>query len=740
MATSKPEFQGLVLTNGSGEYCALYKRKVINTSSSIAIQYYWLPTNKSGDITDFRVNILNGIFADAETANSNYPSGYSLYADTWPSEKTLSYMYNFPFDGGDLNVFRQAIDEWVELGVNNLLIPVFWHDVFITYAAQTDNASGSWTKQDEVITYAKFKGIKVSLMIHLYLSANFIPDFWGTANNEKDIFGDYIFMSGYGNGHPSLAGSGANMMKDFYQKVVARYSVILGNQLNWVTPVITEQSEYGLNYDNSAGGLDHKTLYGYSNDSINGFRTWLQTSAVNPDYYTNIAALNAAWGTSFGSFSVVTPPATGYGVGANEYQLSEVFASNQGKDFWKYLAYGQLTKFAADLRVITNTYAPQAKFILSFGSNAPNDPLSGLRGAYDVLKWSEVSDGLKTSFGADQRNSTMALTLDFMQNYTGKKMAELHHIDYYSHGSLSVSSVKANMIASGEAAMRNGVKDLLFIGMTKHGIWFDMLKDIMRDLRPKMAQNYDSSRQTGGRSTSVSLGELLSSPGGKVGLDKWIGAGGSNENRISYTFYNSIEQGTNLLPYSLSLFDNQTYYLKQLDIKNAVYGRTETETGPYNALQQSYNASRVPFLLSAFGITYTSGTKTRSTIEIIDNNGVVWVKSVQHAGVTSTEQGGKYANNHPEFRYMPNITEDCRFWLPVPATGGYYDVKISVYDAPCRFDVYHADTNAPDGIAYNPDKAITNAGSTETIRINRNQMMQSNINHRVIKINNNKWS
>lgn len=741
MATSKPEFQGIVLSN-STNYCGLYKRIVNNTSNIATTQYYWLPTNKSGDITDFRSNVMNGTFADAATAKSsgNLPSGYSAYTDNWPNEKYLSYMYNFPFDGGDLDVFKQAIDDWVALGANNILVPIFWHDVFTSYADQTTPPSGAWDKQDAVINYVKSKGVKVSLMVHLYISANYIPAFWGSANSEKDIFGDYIFLSGYGNGHPSLAGSGANMMKDFYQRVIARYahSSFLGNQLNWITPVMTEQSEFGFNYDNSAGGFDHKALYGYSNDSIAGFRTWLQSSSLNPDYYPDILSLNTAWGTSFASFSAVTPPATGYSIGANEYQISEVFASNQGKDFWKYLAYGQLTRFATDLRNITTTYAPQAKFVLSPGGYAPNDPLCGLRATYDVIKWGEVSDGMKTVFGIDNRTDTTGLTMDYAQNYPGKLMTELHHIDYYGNGALSVASVKANMIASGEAAMKNGVKDLLFIGMTKHGVWFEMMKDIFRDLKPKMAQNYDSSRQTSG-SASVTLGELLSSPGGRIGLEKWLGAGGSNDKRINFTFVNTIEQGSNALPYSLSLYDNQTYYLKQLDIKNSVYGRTETETGPYNSLQQSYNTNRVPFLLTAFGITYPSGTKTRSIVEIIDNLGVTWVKCVQHQGVTNTEQGGKYSNNHPEFRYIPNITEDCRFWLPIPASGGYYDVKITVYDAACRFDVYHADNNAPDGIAYNPDKPTTSPGNTEIIRIDRSKMLQPNVNQRVIKINNNRW-
>lgn len=749
MATSKPEFQGIVLSN-SIDYCGLYKRIVNNTSNIATTQYYWLPTNKSGDITDYRANVMNGTFADAATATSsgNIPSGYSVYADNWPNEKYLSYMYNFPFDNSaGVQAFKDSVDAMVREGANNIVIPIFWTNIFATYDAQSSPPSNAFDPQDVFVNYAKGKGVKISLMPHLYMGASDIPNFWGVANNEKDIYGNYIAVGGYGNGHPSLAGVGADMMKDFYQKVVTHYNTLLGSQLNWISPVITEQSEYGFNYDITVSGVTGKTLYGYSNDSKAGFRAWLQSSD-NPDKYANIAALNAAWGTSYISFSDVQPPTTPYAFNSSppdmEYKLSEVFMSNQGKDFWKYLAYGQLTKFASDLRTITSTYAPSAKFVLSFGGVAPHDPLCGLRATYDVIKWGEVSDGLKTAFGVDNRNSIMSLSMDYTQNYPNKLMAELHHIDYGGgdNSNLPVDVVEPNMRASGEAAIKNGVKDMLFIGMAKHGLYFDMLKRLLAYLKPIMNQNNDNSRQTVAPSVSVTLGELLSSPGGRIGLNKWVEAGGTNQTRKEYNFDNTISPSTTDFPYTLSLFDCQTYYIRDNTTKNSYYGRVSLDVNGapvYTTLQQSYNATRVPFLLSAFGITYPSGTKTRSTLEIIDNTGVVWVKCVQSFGVTSTEQNSKYNNNHPEFRYLPYITEDCRFWLPIPASGGYYDVKITVYDAACRFDVYHADNNAPDNIAYNESKATTSAGTTETIRIDRSKMLQLNINQRVIKINNNRW-
>ncbi|WP_337043873.1 beta-galactosidase [Emticicia sp. 17c] len=741
MAITKPVFKNFVLSN-SGLYCGLYYRKVLSKTNAVGEQWYWMPTNRSGNITDMRANSLNGYYATDTAALANYPAGYTLLTDNWSSEKYISYMYNYPSE--NIIEAKNCITDWVNnIGATNVLIPVFYNNIFKSYTQQTDTANFNtyFAELDGLVTHAKNTGAKVSLFVCIDVDDNYVADFWGLDNNEKDEWG-YPIRIAYGSGHPSLANTYATgIMKDFFQKVVNRYASLLGNQLNWVTPLLTVHNEYGYNFTNQyyPPGADspvpqYIALSGYSPSTIAGFRSWL------PTQYANVGALNTAWGTSYGNFADVTVPTTGkapFEASLDDFQ--NIFASNRGKDWYRYL-YKLLYDLAADLRTIlasaNTTYGTNGKLVLSFGGVSPNDRANINRISWDVAGWSNVSDGLKTWFGADYRDTTKAITLDYLQNYEGKIMTEIHHIDFYDNGTATADQMQANMINYGTTAIQNNCRDVLFIGMQSHGSYYNILQSVATALKPELQRSNDGARVTVGN-MGVSLGEILVS-GGRIAIDKWVAAGGSNSRRVNLIYANTINATDSSFPATLSLFDNQTYFLKQNDLKNSVYGRLASETGPYSPFQQDYNTYCVPFLIPAFGITYkTTGNKTKSTIEIIDETGTVWVKMVQNFGVSNTEQNGKYANNHPEFRYIANITEDCRFWLPIRPTGGYYDVKISVYDAACLFEVYHADVGAPDRINYN---TVVGAGSINTYRINRASMTQPNINQRVIKINCNRYA
>ena len=533
MATSKPEFQGKVLKHASSNnYCGLYKRRLINTSGAVATQYYWLPTSQIGEIVDQRGNIMNGTFASAEIASelANAPAGYGNYVDNWQNERYNSLMISYPFDPGNGGVptYKATIDDWLSKcpEINNLVLPVFWGDVFDSYAEQTANAEGSWTQINDLVTFLKSKNRKVSILLCLFLGSSEVDNFWGYDNNEKDEWNTVVSLE-YGNAHPSLAdkssGSGRSMMKDFFQKVVTRYAHPdkLGAQLNWISPVITAQMEFGYNYENTVGALTAPALSGYHTKTIEGFRTWL-ASEVNPNRYENIMALRTKWGMYFEDFSDVTPPTTGIPFGIAQTQhFAALFKTNRGKDWWMYLSY-LLVDFANELKVIVNNYAPQAKFVLSFGGNTPSDELVIMRGTYDVIKWGDVSHGIKTAFGIDTRQGkdTVAMSLDYIQNYPNKKQTELHYIDYGNKDSNGKvidppSVVEPRMIDSGKAAIMNGVKDLMFIAMKSHNEYYNMLKRVYDALMPYWVN--PPARDTGNRSAQVTLNDLLDS-GGRKGV------------------------------------------------------------------------------------------------------------------------------------------------------------------------------------------------------------------------------
>jgi len=773
MSYSSPLFKGKIYTNGY-DYAGLFERSRKHAETgAVETQYYFLPTNSSGDVLDDRANVINGYFTN-QAAAENSPPYSGEYVD-WQNEKYLTLTIAYPFE--DLFQTKTAITEWCneKSGINNIMLPIFWNDVFDVYNAsisvggvparrQVDNFNSSWAKVDDLVMYAKATGKKVSLLVCLFLARNtesvaypavqYATNkyFWGVSNNEMDEYDQGVGITYYGDGHPSLAdksvGSGRSMMKDFFQKVVNRYaqSDKLGSQLNWVSPVITAQMEFGYNYENTVNGLTAKALSGYHPATIAGFRTWLN-SMDNPNRYENIEALRSKWGMYFADFNNVTPPITGVPFGtATTAHFAALFTTNRGKDWWLYLAQ-LLYDFANELKAILNTNAPQAKLVLSFGGNAPSDDLVILRCTYDVIKFSDVSHGIKTAFGIDTRigKDSVAMSLDYLQNYNNKKQTELHYIDYGdkdANGNVidPPSVVEERMVSSGKASIQNGAKDLLFVTRKQHGEFYNMLKRVYDRLLPDWLN--PPARDTKNRSASVTLGDLLNT-GGRSGVQAWESAGGSSGSCVNFKFLNTIGSGGGGgtdLPYSMSLFPEiQTYYFRDDLSRNSYYYTTNP------SIQPDYDVNRVPFLVSSHGISYpnTGTIKTKSHITITDQAGVVWVKVIQTAGVNQYENGINYSNNHKELRFPPNAGEDCRFWLPIPPDGGFYNIKIDVFDASCRFDVFHADGNAPGGIIWGPSlesKAYTPAGSSETITLTKSQLNQQNVSQRVVKINNNRWA
>ncbi|HEY1055327.1 MAG TPA: hypothetical protein VGE24_09335, partial [Emticicia sp.] len=526
-------------------------------------------------------------------------------------------------------------------------------------------------------------------------------------------------------------------------------SSFLGNQFLQIIPTLTVHKEFGYNFTNQyypVGSSDpvkeYFALSGYSSATISGFRTWLN-SPSNPDKYNDKDAMNAAWGTTFGSFSVVTPPTTGKGVQQatlDDYAI--MFSTNRGKDWYKYLS-SLMYNFANDLRnIVANINAAKntnIKFVLKFGGNSPNDSQCLLRLTWDVVKWGDYCDGLQTAFGKDNRNGDAAITLDYIQNYPNKKLTELNHGDFdkINDTVIPIDQVKTNMIASGTAAIQNGAREIIFITMEKFSDYYKMTKEIFAELKPLLAQNNENTRTGITKNTFVTLGELLSTSG-KKGVERWTSVGGSSNSRANIVLNNSLNASTSDLPYSLSLTNISTFYFRQLDMKNSVYGRRlDTDTSPYTDVQVDYNTNRVGMIVSTHGITYKAGAKTKSTITIKSktvNPNVVWLKMEQTTGVTDTESNGDYRNNHPELRYIPNISEDCRFWFPLDD----YDIIIDVEDAGCLFSVMNPNTLAPNRFV---SENNVSAGSQSTVTVLKSTMLtQTNPDHRLIKINNNRNS
>ena len=372
MPFSRPEFQGVVFTNGAA-YVGLYRRvKRNDTTSAVSTEYYYIRTNASGNLLDTRDNAIGGIFhANYETAYANPPSGYGSEYIDFPSTKEIGYLQQFPFDSGATSIARtkEEYDAAIARGATYVLIKFDWGVVFPTMAQQTTNAASSWTNYTNLIDHVRTKNnylnkpMKLAFRISVDLDDSLHNDINGTntsgfynlSDSAKDEQG-YVARIERGSGHTSLAHStGVNQVLDFVQKVLQRYYPVLGSQLLWVSVSLTAQNEAGYNYENqyfTPGGEQvprYHTTFDFSTHAVNGFKAAMQTK------YGTTAALNAAWGSGYTFFSDITPPSSS---GSNP---DSVYASNKGKDWWAY-HYGLVKSFMLSCKSLVNTHAPLTKF------------------------------------------------------------------------------------------------------------------------------------------------------------------------------------------------------------------------------------------------------------------------------------------------------------------------------------------------------------------------------------------
>lgn len=498
------------------------------------------------DIGDFNQNDFDNDFDDIEGDGG----GPGPEPGDWEQEKTMTLMVAYPFDGGSLTGYKSIIDGWfADFGgeIQNVLIPIFIGDIFDSYNTTgrrlDQNLDSSYANVDELIEYVADidPNVKISLLPCLFTADGQTEKFTGADKIEVDEWNLPVKLE-YGNSHPTLAHQGSkDILIEFVSKLVARYSDedFLGDRLNWVSPVITGQMEFGYNFATGSSGSGVAIFEGYHELAIQAFRNWLPSNN-NPNKYADIIALNTKWGTAYADFDDVQPPKTGKPTRtANDADFVAMLATPAGQDWWFFHAY-LLYSFADELKAAITAVSPDIKTVFSFGGMSPNDPLVTRRISFDVLSWADHSDGVKTAFGSDSRNNTTSLTLDFLQNYLqkGRKaLTEINYIDYTNENSPEAPNVvRPRMIESGRKAIENGCKDLTIITSpgSNFASWNPAMKAVFNDLKDYMKQNFV--RSTNGEAT-VTVKELIVS-GGQTGLSRWVSAGGTNANRVKFTLTN----------------------------------------------------------------------------------------------------------------------------------------------------------------------------------------------------------
>lgn len=727
--TSFPISTGKIAKNTSNKYASLFRYKIKRSNGDTLSQFAWVPTDINGVIVDSRAKRLNGYFASGATALANLPATYSIPTtpgpDDFQTQKYIAYMELYPLL--DVNKTKQAYDEFVQAGANEIVVPIYWETVFDTYTKQTTNAASSWAIYDDLIDYAKNKGVKVSLRICVDMDDSRIYDlepgatggFYGLSNSAKDEWGDPIRVS-YGSGHSSLAYTiGRNMMLDFVNKTLTRYNSRLSGQLLWYSVVMTAQNETGYNYENkrfteSGPTNSYPATFDYSSHAITAFRNWLTAK------YGTVAALNASWGSSYGAISEAYPPITGAAVGtATHEQMDALFATNRGKDFWQF-NYKLLRDFLVDCRAAGTTYAPGAKFYLEFGSCS--DSYSARRLSNFVADFSNVSDGMKAQFGA-YGNNDIAFSLDVVRsNYPNKKSTEVNvrdiidtdgGIDDSQYKAQSVDEMRQVALGLAESAIRSQAKEIVFIADRTSLPTFNAMKEVC--VITKNFLNQFNSSTTTTATVNYNLGEWLESYSSI--LNRWKAAGGSTNTRINLVQSSTINYGNNTVPNPLTFSLNEYgyYNFRSNDLKSSQYN-------------SSYDVNRFYILIPTNSITYPSGALATTNIFVKDVNGVEYVRSTQTLGMS----GAGFPNNHPERRYIPTLVEDCMFYLPIQD----YDVTIvNTGPVSVTFEVYNTD---PDEYAINFQQTVA-PGASYTYRINSSTMSIRPWWKRGIKVNNNRY-
>ena len=744
MPASKAVYMGKVLTNGT-TFIALYFRSEKNdVNNEIVDKFYWVLSTSSGVPTNERNNALNGYFSSQSAAETDPPDGYTSLPsdDEFKNLKINSYLDLFPFGGltdteknASVQRVKDSLDVFVAAGGNGCVIVLPWGEIFKNMTEQTANDSASWTRAVDLITYAKNKGIKVSLRICLDLDDTILnvggtgTAFYGLDNQAKDEWGFPARVSG-GSGHCSLSyADGKAMMIDFLDKALAKFSPILGSQFLWYSVVMTGQQESGYNYENrnyASGGLSehYKALFDYSTYAHNAFIAWCTTK------YVTVGALNTSWGSSFASLDDITMPTSGISYGTtSEIPFLNIFKTNKGKDWWSF-TYETIKAFQV---TCYNKRPTGVKYALEYGSCS--DVMSALRYSCFISDAGSYSDMIKAQFGAISGKRDLSFSLDVIRsNYSKKKGTEVNSADIYrppgepasQYGATTIQEMKDIAFQLAKSAVDSQGKEIIWISDFSNRPVFNAIVETMQQVKSYM--NTFNSETTTVATVNYNLGDVLNNYDNVI--QRWRAANGDTFSRVNFVQSSTINyDGVGVTnPTSFSLYPISQYNIKDESIKSN--GRFTVVNG-----HLEYNIEGTFYLLCpSHTINYIDTTPATTTIVIVGSDGNEYVRSTQTTGVTNTQEGGKYNNNHPDREYIRDIGDDARFILPILP---WFDITcINTGSAAVKFDVFSPDP-PESGAINNMDVAVA-TGNSSTYRLNTTFMSGLPWFKRGIKVNNNR--
>lgn len=683
MPSTLPKFMDEVRTNTGGLYVALYYLSEKIDSESVAVdKWFWLRSTATGARIDERDNKIpvNGAswWSEKSTALTNTPAGYGDFTNTdegFLTSYSLGYMESFPFDAGNLAGFSSPAERtkasfaaMAAAGVDKIFIGIWWDAIFNTYAEQVANNNSSWAKYDDLVNYAKGltttkgKPMKVSLRIivskddgsHYDLENPSNNNGWyGLSNSAKDQLG-YVIRVGYGLGHVSLAYSaGLAQVYDFVTKALLHYKDILGSQFLWYSVVTSSQDENGSNYENQhyVPGADlpvpaYPALFDYSSHAQTAFKSYCQTK------YTNISALNSAWGSAYGAFSDIIPP--GLGLSGSQEDLNNVYKTNKGKDWYRFNEK-LTTDFLLACKQIGINNAVAAKFATETGSDT--DVLSPRRQTIDIARWALVSELHKTQLGGLSRDSSFSHSIDILRTgiaRAGKKLGtEANTQDFLTQFNITDPNemLEAMFEMCQYCVLDAEAKDITIISF-RWSPFYNVAVSLAQRVRGLMDNN-------NGRVPAVvpeftySVDQILNNNAGWL-RSAMIAAGHSLNSRIAAIQSNNavITPPANC-NYPLQIYPIQSFCLNSSNILSDEY-----DDNP--ALQEIMKNTHFKLWLPTHSISYVSGQLTLISYTVTGADGIVYVKNTQNQGFytdnATVNVESPYRNNHPLKQYSAVVT------------------------------------------------------------------------------------
>lgn len=476
MPSTKPIFMDVIIYNSSTQkYAGLYfKSEKVDGSGTAEDQFYWINTNSSGDIIDWRSNMLNGWYSSKSLAEANKPSGYT---DNVPANLNDKFMVGFMpawYTDGNVSGYPykidgviqennphkytlDAIDKMLDAGITYLKFAINMSYIYFSKSDyDIDTAGGdanamynnSNTRMDKyvknaidlIVSKGKVKQVAVSFRLETMM----IREGWNDMRNwnprlinDSDLMVDNTgnIASGiYARGSLSYCSANAlQIAKDFIRNVLRRYKSYAndrGINVHWVSVVNSQTSEAEYGYENAPtiGGSTVQRLMDYSDNAVVAFRAWLQSTTGGN--YASISALNTAWGTSFAGFnSINRENLPAWGITDDNQVNNFLFSDKKGKDWYNFSVY-KYVSFYKELKTLVNSYTNNdtstVKFMLESGTDLNHfiDPSGKANGSSykrfttDQSKIQECYDYHKSwcSFypnAGDVRNAWGAFQVDF---------------------------------------------------------------------------------------------------------------------------------------------------------------------------------------------------------------------------------------------------------------------------------------------------------------------------------------